>query len=281
MSKNARKTLPLIAIFIAISLINSCATSRGGVHQEVIDGVTITYLTGNPKQLVASQDIPDTYVVKQGDSIFSIARKYNLDYTEIAALNKLGGNSVIYPGQELIIQTDKQSSRAKPTAKKKQSKKAAKTKKSAQKSVTSPPIATAPPASKESTGFIDSGTPPLARGGWSWPFGGRPIYESADERQGVYVTAPLGATVKAANNGKVVYAGSELKQYGKLILISHSDGYLSVYADNSEILVNTDEEIKKGQDIAVSGNRYGKGRIYFELRKGSTAINPASVILKR
>ena len=93
---------------------------------------------------------------------------------------------------------------------------------------------------------------------------GRPIYEPADERQGVYVTAPLGATVKAANNGKVVYAGSELKQYGKLILISHSDGYLSVYAENSEILVNTDEEIKKGQDIAVSGNRYGKGRIYFE-----------------
>ena len=173
MSKNARKTLPLIATFIAISLISSCATSRGGVHQEVIDGVTITYLTGNPKQLLASQDIPDTYVVKQGDSIFSIARKYNLDYTEIAALNKLGGNSVIYPGQELIIQTDKKSSRAKPTAKKKQSKKAATTKKSAQKSVTSPPIATAPPASKESTGFIDSGTPPLARGGWSWPFGGQ------------------------------------------------------------------------------------------------------------
>ena len=281
MSKNTRKTLSLVAIFIAISLINSCATSRGGVHQEVIDGVTITYLTGNPKQLTAPQNIPDTYVVKQGDSIFSIARKYNLDYTEIAALNKLGGNSVIYPGQELIIQTDKRSSRAKPTAKKKQPKKAATTKKSAQKSVTSPPIAAAPSASKESTGFIDSGTPPLARGGWSWPFGGRPIYEPADERQGVYVTAPLGATVKAANNGKVVYAGSELKQYGKLILISHSDGYLSVYAENSDILVNTDEEVKKGQNIAVSGNGYGKGRIYFELRKGSTAINPASVILKR
>lgn len=288
---------PLIILVIGL-LLNACASSKGRVHKEVIGGVTITYLTGKPQKLGEQQErqaeYPDVYIVQKGDSIFSIAGKYGLDYKKLAAANDLGGNFVISPGQELIIGDGKAKSTKKTNNKKSKSEKSKSkknkfdkkqqnkkqgNKKLAAKSKS--PIAVAPPASKESVGFIDSAPPPLAKGGWLWPFRGRPNHESVDGRQGVHVLAPYGAIVRAANNGKVIYVGEELKQYGKLILISHSNGYLSVYADNSDILIGNDEEVKKGQEIAISGNAYGKGRIYFELRKGSTAINPVDIILNK
>lgn len=287
-----------VAIFFILIIgvfISSCATSNKSVQQEVIDGVTITYLTGKPTSTDAIQEVPSKYLVQKGDSVFSIARAYELDYKEIAATNKLGKNFIIYPGQELVLQEGKEQPNLKNNSKKKIKKnKQSKTissksktskkkpvKKTASKSATKAPSAVAPSGSKASIEFIDNTPPPLSKSGWIWPLRGKPSYNDVDEREGVHAFASTGSKVRAANNGKVIYVGSELKQYGKLILISHSNGYLSVYAENSEILVANDDEVKKGQTISVVGNAYNNGRIYFELRKGSVSINPVDIILNK
>lgn len=287
MNTYMKSAAKLGSILFVILFMSACASSSNQVQQEVIGGVTITYLTGKPQNEENQQEVPDVYVVQKGDSIFSIAAKYELDYKELAERNGLGGNFVIAPGQELRI-----SSGTAKKPKKKNTKKAKKpvAKKTARKNdknkavtgvTVEAPIAEAPAASKEESGFIEAAPPPLAKAGWLWPFKGKPQYEDADGREGVYVSTTYGTAVRAANNGKVIYVGSELKQYQNLILISHSNGYLSVYADNAEILVENEQEIKRGQEIAISGNAYGKGRIYFELRKGSTSINPVDVILDK
>ncbi|MBE8182723.1 MAG: M23 family metallopeptidase [Candidatus Portiera sp.] len=295
MIRNNKGKVAIFFILIIGVFISSCATSNKSVQQEVIGGVTITYLTGKPTRTDAIQEVPNKYLVQQGDSIFSIARAYELDYKEIAATNKLGKNFIIYPGQELVLQKGKEqpnlknnskkkikkNKQTKTTSRKSKTSKKKPVKKTASTSATKAPSAAAPSGSKASIGFIDNTPPPLSNSGWIWPLRGKPNYDDVDERKGVHAFASTGSKVRAANNGKVIYVGSELKQYGKLILISHSNGYLSVYAENSEILVANDDEVKKGQTISVVGNAYNNGRIYFELRKGSVSINPVDIILNK
>jgi murein DD-endopeptidase MepM/ murein hydrolase activator NlpD len=87
---------------------------------------------------------------------------------------------------------------------------------------------------------------------------------------------PEGTPVKAAEDGVVAYAGNELKSYGNLVLIRHSNGYVTAYAHASEIMVKRDEPIKRGQVIAKSGQtgNVTAPQLHFEIRKGSSPVDP-------
>jgi murein DD-endopeptidase MepM/ murein hydrolase activator NlpD len=82
--------------------------------------------------------------------------------------------------------------------------------------------------------------------------------------------------VKAAENGVVAYAGSELKGYGNLVLIRHSNNWVSAYAHNDEILVKRGDQVRRGQIIAKAGNsgQVSQPQLHFELRKGSRPVDP-------
>ena len=79
-----------------------------------------------------------------------------------------------------------------------------------------------------------------------------------------------------SEDGVVAYAGNELKTYGNLVLIRHSNGYVTAYAHASEILVKRDEPIKRGQVIAKSGQtgNVSAPQLHFEIRKGSSPVDP-------
>ena len=87
---------------------------------------------------------------------------------------------------------------------------------------------------------------------------------------------PEGTPIKAAEDGVVAYAGSELKSYGNLVLIRHSNGYVTAYAHASEIMVKRDEPIKRGQVIAKAGQTGSVTgpQLHFEIRKGSSPVDP-------
>ena len=93
---------------------------------------------------------------------------------------------------------------------------------------------------------------------------------------GINVAVPEGTPIKAAEDGVVAYAGNELKTYGNLVLIRHSNGYVTAYAHASEILVKRDEPIKRGQVIAKSGQtgNVSAPQLHFEIRKGSSPVDP-------
>ncbi len=110
-----------------------------------------------------------------------------------------------------------------------------------------------------------------------WPARGRIIQAfKAGGNDGINISLPEGTSVKAAESGVVAYAGSELKGYGNLILIRHPNGFVSAYANNSDIEVKRGETVKRGQVIAKSGQsgNVASPQLHFELRKGATPVDP-------
>ncbi|ACL62133.1 M23 family metallopeptidase [Methylobacterium nodulans] len=110
-----------------------------------------------------------------------------------------------------------------------------------------------------------------------WPARGRVIagYGSSGN-EGINIALPEGTPVKAAEEGTVAYAGSDVKGYGKLVLVRHANGYVSAYAHNGEIDVRPGDKVKRGQVIAKSGasGNVTSPQLHFEIRKGATPVDP-------
>jgi murein DD-endopeptidase MepM/ murein hydrolase activator NlpD len=114
-----------------------------------------------------------------------------------------------------------------------------------------------------------------------WPARGRIIQGfKAGGNDGINIAVPEGTSVKAAESGVVAYAGSELKGYGNLVLIRHPNGYVSAYANNGQLNVKRGETVKRGQTIATSGQsgNVASPQLHFELRKGSTPVDPSNYL---
>ena len=114
-----------------------------------------------------------------------------------------------------------------------------------------------------------------------WPARGRVIQGfKAGGNDGINIAVPEGTSVKAAEGGVVAYAGSELKGYGNLVLIRHPNGFVSAYANNGDIEVKRGETVKRGQTIAKSGQsgNVSSPQLHFELRKGSTPVDPTNYL---
>ena len=118
-----------------------------------------------------------------------------------------------------------------------------------------------------------------------WPVNGRVITAfgpkpSGQQNDGINLAVPEGTPVKSAEDGVVAYSGSELKGYGNLILVRHSNGFVSAYAHNSELLVKRGDNIQRGQIIARAGQtgNVTSPQLHFEIRKGSTPVDPATYL---
>lgn len=115
------------------------------------------------------------------------------------------------------------------------------------------------------------------RGGvnWGWPVEGRIVSGFSDKSKGVGIGGTLQQPVLAAASGTVVYSGNGLRGYGNLIIIKHSDSYLSAYGHNSKILVHEGERVAKGQKIAEMGSADGSSaKLHFEIREKGKPVNP-------
>jgi murein DD-endopeptidase MepM/ murein hydrolase activator NlpD len=114
-----------------------------------------------------------------------------------------------------------------------------------------------------------------------WPVRGKVITTygaktNGKSNDGINLAVPEGTPVKAAEDGVVAYSGNELKGYGNLVLVRHSNGYVTAYAHASELLVKRGDTIKRGQVIAKSGQsgEVGSPQLHFEIRKGSAPVDP-------
>lgn len=135
-------------------------------------------------------------------------------------------------------------------------------------------------------------TPPAAApaenteaGNFRWPAKGRVISGygargTGGANDGINIALPEGTPVRAAEGGTVVHADDALKGYGKLVLIRHANGYVSVYAHNGELNVKRGESVKRGQVIAKSGQsgNVTAPQLHFEIRKGATPVDPTKYL---
>ena len=120
---------------------------------------------------------------------------------------------------------------------------------------------------------------------WGWPANGRVVatYDArAPLAQGIRIAGRVGDSIRAAESGKVVYSGSGLIGYGRLIIVKHNDNYLSAYGHNREILVSEGDQVTKGQQIAKMGTAGDGGPLlHFEIRRNGKPVNPARYLPKR
>ena len=115
---------------------------------------------------------------------------------------------------------------------------------------------------------------------WGWPTQGK-ISASFNEasNKGIDIAGATGQAINAAAPGKVIYSGSDLRGYGKLVIIKHNKTYLSVYAHNSKILVKEGQSIAAGQKIAEMGNTDANSvKLHFEIRRLGKSVDPAKYL---
>jgi murein DD-endopeptidase MepM/ murein hydrolase activator NlpD len=250
-----------------------------------------------PKAAVAAAPAsapPSVHVVNRGDTLMSIAHRNHVPVAELARANSLDANSKLKLGQKINVPGAKSAAAAPVAAQPAQvaagqpapvaapaTKMAAVTPESAQKekarlaqATTTPEAAVteAPVKTAEATGALPT---------FRWPVRGRVVTgygakTNGKSNDGINVAVPEGTPVKAAEDGVVAYSGNELKGYGNLILVRHSNGYVTAYAHASELLVKRGETIKRGQIIAKSGQsgEVGSPQLHFEIRKGSSPVDP-------
>ncbi|MDZ4099973.1 MAG: peptidoglycan DD-metalloendopeptidase family protein, partial [Methylophilaceae bacterium] len=116
---------------------------------------------------------------------------------------------------------------------------------------------------------------------WSWPTSGKLLagFNQGGNAKGIDIGGTTGQPIVAAAPGKVIYSGSDLRGYGKLVIVKHNADYLSVYAHNSNILVKEGESVARGQKIAEMGNTdTDRTKLHFEIRRQGKSVDPASYL---
>lgn len=221
---------------------------------------------------------PKTYSVSKGETLYSIAWLYNMDFRGLASTNNISAPYTIYPGQ--VIRLSDQAKTAKV------------------KNARQQPIATTKPigSNGSSTKASRQSSPPQVRDNkqktmpvgypfrWQWP-GSKKIskrFTSASAlHKGIDIQGNLGEPVLAANSGKVVYAGSGLVGFGNLLIIKHNENYLSAYGHNSKLLVAEGSLVKVGQKIAEFGDSgTDKVKLHFQIRRNGKPVNPIKLLPK-
>jgi len=219
------------------------------------------------------------YQVKPTDTLYSIAWRYGLDYKELASWNNIAVNSTIYPGQRLMLVRPISSTSQSVSIPQDSST-------SSSQSSTSNQSTTA----GQSTTKSSISTTQATSGGknpnrWLWPTKGKVLNTFSAkklDRRGIDIAGKLGQPVHAVADGKVVYSGNGLAGYGNLIIVKHSDTFLSAYAYSQERLVKEGALVKAGKVIAKMGQHKNRNaRLHFQIRKNGKPVDPLQYLPKR
>lgn len=116
---------------------------------------------------------------------------------------------------------------------------------------------------------------------WSWPVSGKLVTGFSEATKGVEIGARNGEPVYASAGGRVVYSGSGLRGYGKLVIIKHNEKYLSAYGNNRRLLVKEGDAVTKGQKIAEVGSDGGAAKLHFEIRQLGKPVDPMKFLPER
>lgn len=204
-----------------------------------------------------------THRVATGDTLYSIAWRYDLNPRLLASANGLRDPFIINPGQLLKLNTRgvepvKAPSNSRVTV--------ASAKASVASKKISVKVKNKPTQMVYSTGWQ-----------WKWPIKGKVTegFSPKDLRKGVTIAGDSMAKVRPAAPGTVVYAGDGLRGYGNLVIIKHSDIFLSAYGHNEKIMVKAGQMVT---DTEILSNLGSRGTLYFEIRKDGYPVNPAAYI---
>ena len=257
-------------------------------------------LASAPASLVSIPSDAYVHVIESGESLYTIARRYNVTAQAIIQANGFSSPDKIFVGQKIVIPGKASNLAAMgPKGTKPQTLGAPPAELAAPKPVTVASIepeakvplaqvkplapAAAPAAVAEAQPLQQPKTEPVLSGAdkFRWPISGRVITDFANSKgTGINIEAPEGAAVRSAENGQVIYAGSGVEGYGNLILIRHPNGYVSAYAHLKDMNVAKGTVVNRGDNIGTAGKTgsVSKSQLHFELRKGATPVDPLPLL---
>ncbi len=202
----------------------------------------------------AGASLVDHHVVQRGETLWAISQRVNVSMVELAAANQIAAPYQVFAGQRLRIPGPDEVTAASTLA-----------------------------AHRPSTGE----PPALSGRGFLWPVNGKVVggfgrTDQGQRRDGIDIAAREGAPVLAAEDGIVAYAGTGIRGHGRLILLRHSEGYITTYAHNAALLVEVGQLVERGQVIARVGSTGDAARsmLHFELRKGRKPIDPETILVR-
>ncbi|MGV2292634.1 peptidoglycan DD-metalloendopeptidase family protein [Trinickia sp. YCB016] len=184
------------------------------------------------------------YRVNAGDTLASIAAAYGQRPQDLASWNRMPVNAPVVPGQVLRV---------------------------------APPVAGAVANPVAPPGPAPAGTAPIH---FSWPARGAVVVRfEAGKSKGIVIAGAPGEAVTAAADGRVVYVGTAIPEYGPLIVIKHSDNLVSAYGHAGKLLVNEGDAVRAGQPIGeMATDANGRGTIEFEIRRDGTPVDPLNYL---
>ncbi len=261
---------------VAVLVLAGCASPpAGGVRVEDRNRNTVAQ-----RQPVTNGQ----YQVQRGDTLYSIAFRFGWDWKALAAHNGIAAPYLIRVGQ--VIRFGSAGATSRPTI----ARPAAPVVNPAPVQRPGTPVQTptqvrpaAPVVSTPATTPVQ----PVQRSasGWSWPANGTVIGRFSSNgslNKGIDIAGDLGQPVLAASDGSVVYAGSGLRGYGELVIIKHSDTYVSAYGHNRRLLVQEGQQVKAGQAIAEMGSTgTDRVKLHFEIRRQGKPVDPLQYLPRR
>ena len=262
----SHRRLATIWLAVMVCVLSACTVG----YAPVIDKYGADYKRGPVTRGV--------HVVREGETLYSIAWRYGWDFKALASANRIGAPYTIYPGQE--IRLDRTASTTVASSRPSSSPAAKPSSGTTSTSTSKPSKPPAPaPVSKPAP------TAPAGPINWQWPASGSILsHYSANKvgHHGITIGGREGDPVAAAADGVVVYRGNGLTGYGNLLIIKHDERWLSAYAHNQSMVVSEGQKVKRGEKIATIGaTGTFRTQLHFEIRRDGTPIDPVSVLPRR
>lgn len=299
---NTGRILLVLVLLVAIA---GCATRR--TPAPVVERNSSAVRAAKPApSKPAVQQSGDYYKVQRGDTLYSIALENGADYRELAQWNKLEDPTKIFVGQQLRVTAPPASASASieigtvrvttalesrplesvpissapalppSMAKVETTPPAAQAKPAPVPSPAKPAPAAAPPKAPAQ----EKAAPQESASLFIWPAKGKVLSEFAEpRRKGIDIAGNPGDPVVAAAAGRVTYIGTGIPGMGKLVVIKHDNGFITVYGHNREILVKEQQAVARGQKIAEIGSTdTERPKLHFQIRKGASAVDPLNYL---
>lgn len=295
-----------LAVFIVLSaIVTGCSVRTGAPvsdrgHSPRTESSAATRSTSGAP--AAADARPDSYTVRKGDTLFSIALDQGLDYRELADWNGISDPGVIRVGQTLSLKPPRSTATQAPVRGPRSVEGHPIASEGKPGGVKTEPKASRAPYSKQAYSDLSQSKPgtraspsstspganekrtPTGEGdviAWAWPANGKVIgkFNDAANSKGISIAGKLGQPVNASAAGRVIFSGTGIRGFGKLIVIKHNDAFLSVYAHNNELLVKEGQTVAKGQKIAEMGKSdTDKVKLHFEIRRFGKPVDPMTLL---
>jgi lipoprotein NlpD len=276
------KPAKAVALLVLLALLAGCASRR--TPAPVVDARSPRAATSRPAPpappAAAPQPAPqpagDFYAVRRGDTLYSIALEHGADYRELAQWNSLDDPTKLRVGQQLRVKAPESERQAAQVGSARIGGR-----------VESRPLESLPQPLPPSGQVVQRPEPPTAAVVlpavapaqfplFVWPVRGKVLSEFAEpRRKGIDIDGKPGEPIVAAAAGRVTYIGTGIPGMGKLVVIKHENGFITVYAHNRDIMVKEQQAVARGQKIAELGSTDSeRPKLHFQIRKGASAVDP-------